>query len=207
GAHRKPAPFEVEEELFPGLRALAHAVDEPDEFLFALGRGTDDNQQALRVILEPSLHMDAIDPEVNVAFGRDIALAPARVLVRPGLLEPPDGRGREPARVLAEQRDQRLLEITGGDALQVENRDQYLQALRSARIGRQNGRRKADTLSAFANAVTHAGAAHHNRTDAGHDLAFRQMSVAHQPLPAIIGQLAGMAAEQSRNLGFDGLPQ
>jgi hypothetical protein len=33
------------------------------------------------------------------------------------------------------------------------------------------------------------------------------MSVAHQPLPAIIGQLAGMAAEQSRNLGFDGLPQ
>ena len=97
GAHRKPAPFEVEEQLFPGLRALAHAVDEPDEFLFALGRGADDHQQALRVLLEPSLHMDAVDPEVNVAFGREIALAPARVLVRPGLLEPPDGRGREPA--------------------------------------------------------------------------------------------------------------
>lgn len=79
GAHRKPAPFEVEEQFFPGLRALAHAVDETDEFLFALGRGTDDNQQALRVILEPSLHMDAVDPEVNVAFGREIALAPARV--------------------------------------------------------------------------------------------------------------------------------
>src|ERR1700730_3453129 len=39
GSHRKPPPFEVEEELFPGLRALAHAVDEPDKFLFAFGRG------------------------------------------------------------------------------------------------------------------------------------------------------------------------
>ena len=138
--------------------------------------------------------MDAVDPEVNVAFGREIALAPAPVLVRPGFLEPPDGRGREPARVLAKQCDQRLFEITAGDALQVENRDQHLQALRSARIGRQNSRRKADTLAAFADAVAHARAAHRHRTDAGHNLALGQMSVAHQPLPAIIGQLVRMAA-------------
>src|ERR1700731_3350710 len=64
--------------------------------------------------------MDAVDPEVNVAFGREITLAPTRMLVRPGLLEPPDGRGREPAGILAEQCDQRLLEIAGGNALQVE---------------------------------------------------------------------------------------
>src|SRR6202163_2312345 len=126
GSHRKPPPFEVEEELFPRLRALAHAVDESDKFLFAFGRGADDHQQALRGLLEPGLHMDAVDPEVNVAFGREITLAPTRMLVRPGLLEPPDGRGREPAGILAEQCDQRLLEITGGDALQVENRDQHL---------------------------------------------------------------------------------
>jgi hypothetical protein len=37
---------EVEEELFRRLRALAHAVDEPDKFLFAFGRGADDHQQA-----------------------------------------------------------------------------------------------------------------------------------------------------------------
>src|SRR3981189_3495293 len=125
-SHPRPPPFEVEEELFPRLRALAHAVDEPDKFLFAFGRGADDHQQALRGFLEPGLHMDAVDPEVNVAFGREIALAPTRMLVRPGLREPPDGRGREPAGILAEQCDQRLLEITGGDALQVENRDQHL---------------------------------------------------------------------------------
>src|ERR1700704_1527747 len=106
--------------LFHGLTALGY------KFLFAFGRGADDHQQALRGLLEPGLHMDAIDPEVNVAFGREITLAPTRMLVRPGLLEPPDGRGREPAGILAEQCDQRLLEITGGDALQVENRDQHL---------------------------------------------------------------------------------
>ena len=93
--------------------------------------------------------MDAVGPEVDVAFGREVALAPARVLVRPGVLEPPDGRGREPAGVLAEQCDERLLEVAGGDALEVEDRDQHFEALRSARIGRQNRRRKADALASL----------------------------------------------------------
>src|SRR5215831_1534188 len=54
------------------------------------------------------------------------------MLLRPGLFEPSHGRGREPAGILAEQRDQRLLEVAGGDALEVENRDQHLEALRPA---------------------------------------------------------------------------
>ncbi len=44
----------------------------------AIGRGADDHQQALRGLLEPGLHMDAVDPEVNVAVGREITLAPNR---------------------------------------------------------------------------------------------------------------------------------
>jgi transposase-like protein len=56
-------------------------------------RCTNDDQQALRIVLEAGLHMDAVDPEVDIAFGREIALTPARVLVRPGFLEPRDGRG------------------------------------------------------------------------------------------------------------------
>ena len=62
-------------------------------------------------------------------------------------------------------------------------------------------------LSAFADAVTHARAPHRDCTDAGHDLALGQMPVAHQSPAAIIGQLVGMGAEPSRNLGFDGQPQ
>jgi hypothetical protein len=80
-------------------------------------------------------------------------------------------------------------------------------ALRSARIGRQNRRRKSDAPSAFAGAVTHARAPHRDCTDASRDLALGQMPVAQQPPAAIIGQLVGMGAEPSRNLGFDGLPQ
>src|SRR3982074_273686 len=57
------------------------------------------------------------------------------MLLRPGLLEPSDGRGREPAGVLAEQCDQRLLEVTGGDTLEVEDRDQHLEAFRPAGVG------------------------------------------------------------------------
>src|ERR1700704_5568920 len=38
GSRRKPPPFEVEEELFPRLRALAHAVDESDKFLLSLSK-------------------------------------------------------------------------------------------------------------------------------------------------------------------------
>ncbi len=151
--------------------------------------------------------MDAVDPEVDVALGGEIALAPARMLLRPGVLEASDGRGREPAGVLAEQRDQRLLEVAGGDALEVEDRDQHLEALRPARVGRQNRRREADALRAFADTVAHTRAAHRDRTDAGHDLAFRQMSVAHQSLATIIGQLVGMAAEQGRHFRLDGLRQ
>src|SRR5262249_3975232 len=56
-------------------------------------------------------------------------------------------------------------------------------------------------------AVTHARAAHSHRTDAGHDLTLGQMPVAHQPPPAIIGKLVGMAAEQARNLGLNRLRQ
>jgi hypothetical protein len=202
-----PAPLQVEKQLPPGLGALAHAVDEADELLLALRRGADDDQQALGIVLQAGLYVDAVGPEVDVALGGEIAPAPAQVLIRPGVLEPSDGRGREPAGVLAEQCDERFLEVAGGDALEIEDRDQHLEALRAARVRRQDCRRKADAIAAFAGAVAHAGAAHRDRTDAGHDFALGQMPVAHQPLAAIIGELVGMAADQGGNLRLDGLRQ
>src|SRR5438309_4295380 len=179
GANREPAPLQIEEQFPPRLRTLAHPVGEADKLLPALGCGSDDDQQALRGVFETGLHVNAVDPEVDVAFGREIALAPARVLFGPGLLEASNGRGREPAGVPAEQCNQRVLEVAARDALEVEDRDQHLQALRPARVGRQNRRRKADALATFAAAVTHARAARRYRTDAGHDLALGQMPVTH----------------------------
>ena len=152
-----------------------------------------------------SLHVNAVGPEVDVALGGEVAPAPAHVLVRPGVFEPAYRRGREATGVLAKHSEERLLEIAGGDALEIENRDQHFEALRTARIGRQNRRRKADAFRAFADTVAHARAANGDRADAGHDLALGQMPVAHQPLPPIIGQIVGMAVEQGCNLGLDRL--
>jgi hypothetical protein len=59
----------------------------------------------------------------------------------------------------------------------------------------------------LADAVAHPRAAHGDRTDAGHDLALRQMSVPHQPLAAIVGHLIGVPAEQGSDLGLDSLRQ
>jgi hypothetical protein len=63
---------------------------------------------------------------------------------------------------------ERFLEVAGGNSLEIEDRDQHFEALRAARVGRQDRRRKADALGAFASTVAHARAAHRDRTDAGH---------------------------------------
>jgi hypothetical protein len=55
--------------------------------------------------------------------------------------------------------------------------------------------------------IAQPGAAHGDRTDVGHDLAVGQVPMAHQPLAAISGELVGVAAEQGRDFGFNGLRQ
>jgi hypothetical protein len=65
-----------------------------------------------------------------------------------GVRVPPNS-GRRTHRRLAEQHDQFLGEVAGGDALEIEERNQHLQVLRSACVGRQSRRGKAHTLGAF----------------------------------------------------------
>jgi hypothetical protein len=56
-AYRKPTSLQIEEQLLPGLRALAHAVDQQAP---SCPRACpDDDQQALRGIF--GLHVDAVD--------------------------------------------------------------------------------------------------------------------------------------------------
>ena len=52
---------------------VAVAVAQADDVLVADLVGTDDHQQALLVVLEPGLEVDAIGPEVDIALGREIA--------------------------------------------------------------------------------------------------------------------------------------
>src|SRR3954452_14435958 len=117
---------------------------------------------------------------IDVALGRQIALPPVLVLVlvlvlvKPDLLQPRDGRGRQARRILAEHRRKRLLDITGRDAFQVTDWDQHLQAAGAPRIGRQDSRREADAPGIMLGSATvaHARLAHADQADAGHYLAF-----------------------------------
>src|SRR3954471_7949549 len=78
---------------------------------------------------EAGLHVDAVNPDVDVTFGREIARGPPGLLARPSLLQSGDTRGGQPTRVRAEQRRQRVFKVAAGDALEVQDRDQNLEAL------------------------------------------------------------------------------
>src|SRR6266446_5842942 len=93
------------------------------------------------------------------------------------------------------------------DALQVEDGDQHLKAPRSPHVSRQDRRRvpNARVLGSFA--VAHTRLANRDRADAGHDLAFRKMAVAHDALLARLGLEIGVLCEKLSNLRFDRLGQ
>ena len=98
---------------------------------------------------------------------------------------------------------QRLGEVARGDALEVEHGDQDFEALRAPRIRRQERGAEPDAVGAQARAVANPWRANRNRADAGHDLAFGQVAVAHQPLAAFFGARLGVAIKERRHLRLD----
>jgi hypothetical protein len=159
----------------------------PTNSFFSLKRRTNDHQQALSMVLEPRLDVDAIGPHVNVALGAQIAFQPALVLVSPSVLEPGYGRCGKAAGVLAQQGAERFFEVAGRNALEVQSRNQNLQALRAARVKRHDRRRKPNACILAANAIANPRRVYADPTNAGHDLALRQMPVANQASAPIIG--------------------
>jgi hypothetical protein len=59
-----------------------------------LWRGANDHQQALRLVFQARLDIDAIDPEVDIMLGREVAFEPAGMFVRPHFLQSCDGQAR-----------------------------------------------------------------------------------------------------------------
>ena len=86
---------------------------------------------------------------------------------------------------------------------EVEDRDQDFEALRAPRIGRQERGAEPDAVGAQARAVANPWRANRNRADAGHDLAFGQVAVAHQPSAAFFGARLGVAIKERGNLRLD----
>src|ERR1700751_4671349 len=124
----------------------------------------------------------------------------------PHLLEADDRRWRQTWRVADEGR-QRFLEVAARDALQVEDRDQHLKALRSPRVRRHDRGRVPDALALGGFAVAYPRLANGDRPYAGHDLALRKMAVADDPLLARLSLEIGMGCEKLSNLRLDRLGQ
>ena len=128
GRDRQPAPLHVDEQLPPALGALAHTHLEPDELLLALGRRPDQHEHAVCLLGHPRLQIDAVSPDVGVAARQEIAALPAGVLIRPRRRKPGDDGRRQVQGVAPQQGCQRLLEVAGRDAAQVQDRQQRVQA-------------------------------------------------------------------------------
>jgi len=54
----------------------------------------------LCILFETGLQINAVGPDIDVAFRRELALLPAFMLVSPGILEPGDGGCRKTRRIL-----------------------------------------------------------------------------------------------------------
>ena len=189
------------------MRTFPHPIGESDKFFAAVGRSTNDDEDALLLIFEPGLQVNAIRPNVDVALRRQIALLPLRMVVLPAVLQAADRGRRQSACVFAEQRRQRLGEVAGRDPLEVEDRQQLLDRLRAPHVGRQDRRREADArgIAGHRLAIAHARLAHGDRPDAGHNLALGQVAVADDTLEAILSLEISMLAKEIRDLGLDGL--
>src|SRR6516225_5749367 len=74
--------------------AFPRTVGKAEQLLFALRRRADDDQDTLLGVFKTGLQVNAVGPHVDIALGRQIALAPMLVLVEPDLLQPRDRRSR-----------------------------------------------------------------------------------------------------------------
>src|SRR6202022_4028847 len=166
-------------------------------------------EDALLFVFEPRFEMDAISPDVDVALGRQIALLPRGVLVEPAVLQSADGGCRQSGSILAKQRRQRLGEVASRYPLQIKDRQQRLDRLRATHVGRQDRRREPDAarIGSGGLAVAYTRLADGDRTDTGHHLALRQVTVADDALVAVLGLQIGMLAEKVCDLGLDRLSE
>ena len=194
--------LEIDEQLAPALGTLALADLEADELLLPLRRRADHDEHALRGGLHPGLEIDAVGPEVDIAAGGEIAALPAVVLRLPPGREARDDARRQVRRVWAEECGQCLLEVAGGDAAQVEHRQQRIEARRTPRPFRQDARREPDLFLGVCRPVPDFGAPDGERPDPGLDLALRTVPVPHDALTAIGEPFAGEPVEERPDLGL-----
>ena len=111
------------------LPALARAHLTPDtiwDVAFPIDRllgvdavlGAHQHQDTLTIVLKPRAEINAIGPNINIAFQGKIAALPALVLILPNLDQAPNGRRWKASRLRAEKNGQGFLELPGRNTFQ-----------------------------------------------------------------------------------------
>ena len=129
---------------------------------------------------------------------------PAVIFLLPARRQARDHTRRQVRRVRSEQGGQRLPEIPGGDAAQIENRQQGIEAPRPPRPPWQDVRGEADPLLGghARRAVTHLLPFHRDRPDPGLDRPLRPGAVADNALPPVGQVLLVKLRNEARRLGL-----
>ena len=65
----EPAPLEIEQPCAPVVSIFPFAIGKSDKLLAAFRRRTNDHEDALLLVFEAGLQMNAVSPDVDVAFG------------------------------------------------------------------------------------------------------------------------------------------
>jgi len=77
----QPALPQLQHQAGPRLSAFTKPIGEADQLLVTLWRRTNEHQNALRVVFQARLQMNAVGPDIDVPLGRQVALLPGFVLV------------------------------------------------------------------------------------------------------------------------------
>jgi len=206
--HRQAALLQSLQQVAPAVRVLAEPVRDRQDILLAVFVSADNHQHTLAIAVQAGCEVDPIRPDVDIALGLQIALAPGLVLVPPGRLQARDGRRRQPLGIRSQKRRQRLTEVAGRDTLQVKPGQKFLDRLGLAQIGRDQRRSEPDLASVrIGPAITDARNLNGDRPDPGHHLTLRQKAVAHQTLASFFVQQMRVLSNEGGNLGLNSRTQ
>src|SRR5690606_15346858 len=136
------------------------------------------------------------------AFLTQVPSLPALVLIKPLRLEPGDRVRRQAIGLLADQRAQGLLEVTGGNATQVEPGNQFLQTPGALQVRWQQVAVEANT---GATAIPDVGNLDFYVADACLNSAFGKVPITHHSTAAIRRLDVRVLLQQALQLRLNGL--
>jgi hypothetical protein len=134
------------------------------------------------LFIEPDIEVDTVGPPVDVTLLAQIALTPFLVISFPSSFEPHDVGGRQTGSFLAQDRGQSFSKISSRDSLQIQHRNQCVDAGRAAHKGGQNRAGKPSSIT-----MSYPRLTNFNGPNSADYLPLWQMSVTHnQPLSILI---------------------